>query len=270
MKYGDFNVMKDAATFAGRFGFLSREIFFEHLCPKSRARKYTNWDALVQNGIFYRSRGNASVLHLTKKGIAFAGSRSIRWRPHVYISHDTHVANVLYALSKTQLMTHGWTEAELKEAPGDALRLLGGKNIEKVPDLLVDLKADDRAIRIAIEIEASRKSRAKYDQIALAYAGATKVDLIMFFCEDHNVELQIIGAFDSAFLRKLQKQPITIMIDDFTKHRLGAAASLAGREFTIENLLLRALRLVRVANKSGRDESEIPVSPSIISEEGSA
>jgi len=265
MKYGDLKVMKDAAEFAGRFGFLSREIFFEHLCSKSRARKYKNWDALVMNGIFYRSRGNPGVLHLTRMGIALAGSRSIRWRPHVYIPHDTHAANVWYAFRQAQLLTRGWTEGELKAQPWDALRHLGGENIEKVPDLLVDLEAQGHAVRIAVEIEASRKSRMKYDQIALAYARITRVDLIMFLCEDRNVELQILGAFDSEFLRKRQKQPVTVLIDDFTKHRLNATASLAGRDFSLETLICRALRIEALPAKSGRDESETGVSPSMIS-----
>lgn len=260
MRVRDASVISSAAEFAGRFGFLSREIFFQHICDRSRANKYGYWNALVSGGVFYPSKGNRDVLHLTKSGFAIAGRRAIRWRPHIYIPHDTHVARLWFALDRTGLMNESWTEGQLKASPWDALRVLGSENIEKLPDLIVQLQSGERSVRLAIEVEATRKSKSKYDQIALSYVKAGKVDLILFVCEDAAVERSIQSAFDSDFFRNAQRQPVTGLLSDFRESGLQAPIRIASRELAFNRLLSKALRVDDVLEQSKRDHFETRVS----------
>lgn len=236
-------LIQRAAAFAGRFGFLSREIFFKHISNHSRSATYRYWNTLITSGFFYPSRSNPDVLHLTKQGFGIAGCRAMKWRPHIYLTHDSHVANVWFGFNDAGLIERSWTEGQLKESPWDTIDILGGENIDKIPDLVVDLRGSERVVRIAVEIESTRKSKAKYDQIALAYARMPKVDLIMFFCEDSTLEYQIVAAFSSKYFLDLQKQPITILLDDFSKNQFSSKATIAKKARSFDELICRALKL---------------------------
>ena len=40
-------IKRQAIHFASRFGFITREIFFDHFCDRSRSQKYLIWKMLI-------------------------------------------------------------------------------------------------------------------------------------------------------------------------------------------------------------------------------
>ena len=140
MSTKDPRITKAAIEFASKFGFLTQEIFFEFLCPRSRARKYDNWNSLLENGYFVASQRNPKVLYFTKKGFASAGALSVKRRYYYYVEHDSVAAKVLLQLESTGQVIRSWTEAELRASPWEAISVLGASDTVKLPDLVVDLK----------------------------------------------------------------------------------------------------------------------------------
>lgn len=260
MRAPDEAILQGALEFAGMFGFLTRDIFFEHLCPRSRSRKYANWNALVREGLFQNSKTSKNVLYLSPKGLNHAGGRSVRKRVHYFIGHDSLVAQIWFSLREFGGVRRSWTEAQLRDSPSDALNILGGKNIEKLPDLVVDLATPHRTVRIAIEVEATRKSRERYDQIALAYTRLSAIDLIFFFCEDAALEYQVTKAFRGSVFREVGKIPVTVLLDDFLKNRLRSVATVDNRKFGLDTFIARVIESARNQDQTGRDGTETGVS----------
>lgn len=60
-------IISDAQEFAARWGFITRDLFFEFFCKMSQAQQYRYWHQLVARGLFAASKANPHVLLLTKK-----------------------------------------------------------------------------------------------------------------------------------------------------------------------------------------------------------
>ena len=241
MRYQDAAIRSNAIKFAAMFGFLSRELFFEFLCPRMRTQKYQNWNSLIRSGLFRKSKSDDTVLFLSPRGFSLAGKRAVTSRFHLYFAHDALVAKTWFKFLSRGIVLRTWTESQLKESPWDALSILGGKNLEKIPDLVMDLNGEDRPVRIAIEVEATQKSKVRYDQMALSYTRMQSVDLVMFVCDNKAIEHQVVKAFSGAIFRKTGKLPVTVLVDDFVANDFQAQARIENHVFSIEDFLSRAL-----------------------------
>jgi hypothetical protein len=260
MSSQDQRIIRSATQFCGKFGFLTQDVFFEFLCQRSRSRKYSNWSRLLESGLFNQSKSNSKILYLSKMGFARVGSRAVKSRSPFFIRHDTYVAKVLLELEKTKCVLRSWTEAELRTDPWQTLEILGSKNIDKLPDLVVDLQGSNGFVRVAVEIEASRKSKEKYQRISLAYLGLTRINLVVFICEDRTLEDLIRRLFSSPVYLKAEKSPVTLLLEDFEKDRLQSTVRLQDRNFKFLDLLSRALHLQLSLETTTRDTLEKPVS----------
>lgn len=232
----DQKIIDEAVLFTAQFGFLTRDLFFAHLCPRSRNRKYSNWKSLMSTDNFRRARSNSKILYLTRKGMVASGIRAVRPRFASYIPHDSEVAGLVFALKKTSPAFSFWTEPQLKEAPWDSLAVMGCQNLDKYPDAVVDLNLGSGSVRVAIEMECNRKSKGRYEQIALAYVGMKKIDLILFV-GDRVSDLEIIRkAFAFTGI-----SPALMKIADFKEHGLNANVAIKNQSLALSTLLEKLL-----------------------------
>lgn len=259
MRSKDPQILKSSLEFAAKFGFLSKAIFYDFLCPRGDTQKYMNWKGLTEDGYFRKSRQNGDLLYLSPKGLKVCGTHAVRSRFYYYLNHDTHVARVLFAIQSTGLCIHFWTEAELQMLPWDALSILGSGNLNKIPDLVVDLKSSTGTMRFAIEIEASRKSNHKYDQIALAYLTMKKVNLVIFFCETDIIEMQIHRAFHDEIFLKAEKSPATVILSEFQVDNLKSKIKLLDRTFELVEFLARALGIPQNSENLEPNQNRKPI-----------
>jgi hypothetical protein len=242
MSNKDPRIIKEAISFARKFGFLTQEIFFEFLCERGRTQKYDNWNSLIGDGYFNPSQKNPKLLYFTKKGFAAAGPSCVKRRYFYYIDHDTIAAKILLHLEKSDRVLRSWSEAELRAAPWEAISVVGASDATKLPDLVVDLQGTEGFVRIAFEIEASRKSRERYDQISFAYYGMKRVNLVVFVCENSALEKQIKRSFDSSLFKDAGKSPVTMLIDDLQQNWLSTLSRFKGRELIFRDLISTAIK----------------------------
>ncbi len=228
--------------FTARFGFVTRDIFFEFLCPLQRSSQYAIWAELKSSRLIEVSRSNADVFYLTKKGRALFQRPAIPARSIYFVEHDIYVAQLLLTLNQSGMLAEYWTERKLRSEPNVAFEVLGTDRLSKFPDLVVELKSATGSLKIAIEVERSQKTSARYDQIAMNYVNATSLGLLVFACETQATRNSIQKAFQGEYFERAAKIPATLLLEDFTKARAGADVKFLNRTMSFKKLILAALK----------------------------
>lgn len=262
MRKRDVSVLQEAQLFAARFGFLNQEIFFRYLCTKSRSQKYFYWKTLVDDGWFFRSNQNPKVLYLSRKSRSVLGNGCIPARDLMYVDHDSHMGSFLLSLSRTNLLVRSWTEADLTRAPWESFQILGTDRFAKIPDLILDVRTSNGFLRIAVEIEKTRKAKSRYAQIALSYLEMSRVDLVIFGCDTEAIAKEIRDAFRGEGFAKGQKIPGVFLLDDFDKHLFNSKFTFNEREFKFHQFIRGATRLGDIHFPSMPDDDRTRVRPS--------
>lgn len=243
MRKKDIETLRKTQHFAARFGFITRELFFEYLCRKGRSQQYAQWKALVDDGWFTKSTHDGRVLYLSRKSRKILGAGCVPSRSLMYVDHDSLMGAFLLSLNRTGLILRAWTEADLTRAPGDAHRLLGADRFAKIPDLILDLRAHHGFLRVAVEIEKTRKSRNRYSQIALSYRLMPRVDLVIFGCDSEATVMEVRRAFQGEAFLRAKKFPGTFLLKDFAESEFAARFQFQDRDFEIGEFLRAATRL---------------------------
>lgn len=243
MRQKDTATLKEAQVFAARFGFITQEIFFHYMCPKGRSQQYFHWKALVDEGWFIRSTRDARVLYLSRKSRKALGAGCIPARSLTYIDHDGQTGAFFLSLNWTGLVLKSWTEADLTRAPWEAYQILGTDRFSKIPDLILDLRTDRGFLRVAVEIEKTRKSRSRYAQIATSYLNMPRIDLVIFGCESEVILTEVRRAFRGESFQKAQKIPGLFLLKDFNDEGFASHFKFREREFRFGEFLRAATRL---------------------------
>lgn len=228
-----------AETFATKFGFVTRDLFFEFFCPTKRTQQYEHFNRLVKVGAFVRSDNDQNLLYLSSRRRRSLPVKAVPARFPSFIKHDTDVARFLLLAERGKFVSRSWTEQELAIAPWDAQALLGSELLAKLPDLLIDLTCNQNRIRIAIEIERTRKSRMRLDRIASSYLGMKSVDLVIYGCETDAIASELKRAFGYVAFRDSDKGPVYFQTSALRRNGLDCEAEVFGRRETLRELLLK-------------------------------
>ncbi|HEY8271342.1 MAG TPA: hypothetical protein VIG33_10685 [Pseudobdellovibrionaceae bacterium] len=231
-----------ALEFTARFGFITRDLFFEYICPLKRALKYYHWAALQEEGLIYVSRTLSDVFYLTRKGRLFYSKPSAPARSIYFIPHDKIVGQILLSLKASGFVENYWTERDLKTDRLIACSILGTGQLLKYPDLVIDMKGANRSLRVALEVERSQKAAFRYDQISMAYISANRIGLLVFACSTKGTVSLIERAFQGELFQKAAKVPATFLLNDFSKSGIDANATFMGRQLKLRRLILAALQ----------------------------
>jgi hypothetical protein len=180
---------------AGRFGFVSRNIFWNHISRRQKSENYSNWAKLLASGLLKPYQASAQHLCLSRAGIRVLQESNGDYvgKAHpMYFPHDELVMAVALACENADLIRATWTnDAVLRAMPTiGQVQLLGAK-AEKIPDLVFDLKVGGESTRVALEVERTRKSIARYDTLVLSYMQMRSIDLVIIAFNDRYTEKQI-------------------------------------------------------------------------------
>ena len=236
-------VIAEAEKIAAKFGFLSREIFFHTLSPFSRAHTFRTWAGLPSSGSFDIASGSKDIFYLSRRRRCALNTAPVPLRNLAYVDHDNHVARMYLMLRRTGLVRRAWSEQELGMSPWDAMEILGSDNLGKIPDLVVDLSVGEDTLRVAIEIERRRKSRLRYDHVALGYLRMAKVDLIIYGCDSRAIEREVRRAFSGEVFRSKRRQPGFYDLEAFRTTGLEVPFEIFGRRYSL-------IEFLRLATKS--------------------
>tara|TARA_B110001454_G_C12723306_1_gene436418 strand:- start:28895 stop:29710 length:816 start_codon:yes stop_codon:yes gene_type:complete len=231
-------IILDSLEFAARWGFLTRELFFDFICPMSQAQQYRYWNYLMTSGLFVKSRHSTNNLILAKKGRADFGSSARPARSHFYVDHDALVARFFFAFENRGLIASSWLEDEFMRNPVEAYDVLGMPQIQRIPDLVFDLKtANGSTVRCALEIEKVTKSQSRYAKMALAYLNASKIDVILFGCIQPTTERIVQRAFNTAALLESKRIPGTFLLDEFDPGSLETSLKFQSNTMSIKRFV---------------------------------
>ena len=220
MKSLESKTLMDAIQFASRWGFLSRDIYFKYFCDKRRAMQYIYWKNITSSGYFVRSKVNDQVCYLTTKGKKLLSEESNSARFHVYIEHDTLVADLILMLQIQKKIVRYWTEAELKKSQLTAYSVLGGERVDRYPDAVIDVNANGQIERYAIEIERKVKSRFRYNKMVLNYSYYKKLKGVLFGCDRLSTAKAIQNSFFDSQLAKSEFKIGTYHYSEFEEQGL--------------------------------------------------
>lgn len=260
MKHWNKEIIREAQQFAARWGFLTRDIFFDFICPMSRAHRFRYWSHLVSQGYFLRSQANPLVLILSKKSRNQLGGRARPARQSIYVAHDSVAAHVFLSLQKRGLIVRSWIEDELMRNPMDAFTILGTQRVARIPDLIFDLKTQVGAVRCALEIERTTKTQSRYTKLALAYLGYQNISVILFGCQEKVTEDAIRRAFSSSSFTERNLVPGLFQYPAFDLENLQTTIRFHDKEFEIQNFLEIITRASVPRLHSLRDKRETAVS----------
>ncbi len=233
-------VKKATIDFAARFGFVTREIFFDYLCPMMRSRKFSYWRDLQVDGFIKPALSNVHICYLTKTGRKVSLRPVTPARSMFFIEHDSATAALYLELDRSGLVLRSWTDHELSRNPWDACTILGTDRMEKIPDLVIDMKSASGALRIAIETERSRKASVRYDEASLHYLRFKNVNLLLYACNSEATLGAVARAFAADAFRRAEKTPALFLLSDFKKSKLNAEARFMGHRLSLKKLILAA------------------------------
>ncbi len=239
------HALRTACELAARFGFVSRVVVWRHLCPPGPASTYRYWRYLSNAPEFSPFKvGLSSRHHLVlspdcKK--AWGKHGVVSNRSAVYFQHDEFLMDLILLLRSSLLLARYWTEQELRMDSHLALKTLGGDSRQKMPDLIIDLKSE-QPVRVAVEIEKTRKSQTRYRLMQMAYKRLSKIDLLLFGVIDQQTEITIRECFE----RGGYNRPIGFfLLGDFANLGLNCELRIDKKSFRIVDLLTRICKFTK-------------------------
>lgn len=227
----------EALMLAHKFGFISKDIFWDFLSPDGISTKYKHWRRLCKSPFFspyHSGSGVPEYLFLSAKGKQRMGQDAVTQTVDVYLAHDELVMRCYLHLKNESLMVNCWSESELKADRTLSIKSLGNGVVSKLPDLLFDVRGGTDTIRCALEVERTRKSQARYRAIRGAYAKASKVDLVLFGVSDPKIEEAITKEVITASGNTLGREMGFFDISDFTEQGLDSQLRIVGKETTLK------------------------------------
>lgn len=238
MRKMNSEIIRNAQIFASRWGFLTRDIFFDFICELGRSQNYEYWNHLVASGLFVRSAASDSVLLLSHKSRRSNFGKSARpSRLPTYIEHDAIAARYLLTLERTNLISTYWLEDELLRNPTTAYQVLGAERLHRIPDVVFDLKTATGTLRCALEVEKTAKTHARYSKMALTYLGYKKIGITLFACGNAWTENAVQLAFQGRTFEEKKKIPGRFQYLDFESHSLEAMIRFGSNQMRMKEFL---------------------------------
>lgn len=218
---------------AHKFGFVSRSMVWEFLSPKGRTARYKHWKKLKESPLFspyILGSGSPEYLVLSSQGKKLMGVDSVSEVSTIYLTHDEMVMRFYLQLLKDAKPEAAWSEAELKKDRALSIRSLGDGVVSKLPDLLFDINIKGEVLRIALEVERTRKTQSRYQTMRRAYQRATQIDAILFGVSEARIEKAIEKEIEEAGLAFFGKAVGFFDLAEFQESAFQAQVRMQGKE----------------------------------------
>lgn len=179
------NVPEREIRFAAKTGFLSKRLWAEFFIEGTPSWNRRLWKQFVSRGFFrpHPSTLARDVLVLNRKSpvvMSIVGDE-ISSAPYVsQLEHDEMAAHILLELMRAGIVQSFITEAEQKRIPNGERRISGYAERLKYPDAIVTIGGPSATIRVALELELSRKDPKRYRQCLDTYAARCDVNRVIF------------------------------------------------------------------------------------------
>lgn len=184
--------VEKAIEIASRFGFISKDIYWNHISQAQQTMTYRLWNRLTEEGLFIPldSTLKGQFLKLSQLGRSIAlKQRLMPVSPPILqqLSHDELILKLALALENKDLIQKSMPEVYYKSSSLFFSKSFSGPQ-RKIPDLYFSLNLPYKKIRVAAEYERTRKTESRYRSILMNYASFKEVDLVLFIVNDVLIE----------------------------------------------------------------------------------
>lgn len=184
----------DAIELASKFGFISKSVWDEQLCSGKQNWRNKSWSQLTRSKIFreipeYGLRNQ--ILTLTSLGKKLANSNGfnpvdVPWSK-TYLHDEILIKLILRIRSTTEVLW--WkTENEIRLDHSMGISYSGRSQQGKFMDLLVSFGPKSDPLKIAFELERTRKHYPRYLHLVSAFREMSQVDGVIILCEEKAIE----------------------------------------------------------------------------------
>jgi len=254
-------ITKQALEFAARWGFLTKDLFYDFICRMSAVQNYRYWRSLTEDSLFVQSKASENVLLLSHKSRRqFFGESARPSRLPAYIDHDSIAARFLMTLQQTGLVTNYWLENDLMSNPLETYDILGSARVHRIPDVIFDLKTSSGMVRCAYQVEKTTKTQSRYSKIGLAYLDYSKINLVLFACGSLAMEVAVTRGFQGNAFTDANRVPGIFQYPDFSALGLKTKIRFGTREYSILNFLEVVTKQIVTTGNSKRNLNEKPIS----------
>jgi hypothetical protein len=171
--------------FASKSGFLSKSVWLDHFATGSTGWKNKVWKSFLKRGYFLKHparRADDVLVPNPKDGaVKRLVGDAVASSPYIFqLDHDEQCSRIALTLQRRGIAQAFMTEAEQKRHFFGLNKSFSEARAVKFPDLLLEVKCQSGIRRLAIEVELSRKSPARYRKIFQSYAAKRDYDIIVF------------------------------------------------------------------------------------------
>lgn len=237
-----------AIRYCKKFGFISKDFFWNYLSPNGQSTKYRYWDMFLDSNYFipYRElRQSGEYFYLNLKAAIkshFSNITPVGKRTPLYFYHDEKVMLFAFALENAGLIQTFWSEQELRSNPMLSYELLGGDS-SKLPDLVFELNCTGAPFRATLEIETTRKSNNKYYKGLLNYSALKSIDLIFFGVDQVRTRAALKSELSKGYFDSIYKKSAFFSIPEFEDSGLESVLELNSNQIIIKQFLKNLINL---------------------------
>lgn len=218
--------------YLGKVGVLSTSDWNQYFCRNKHRRWQFRQLALLKSNGYIKKHPASSLLGkwiLADKGKAFLHQHN--W-PTVnavsanHVDHDEFVARSICEMERAAYI-HSWkVERELKTLNQKDYMISNIDGDMKFPDAIFKVKLAVGMRTIAIEYERRGKSETRYRTILWNYSNLSSISLVVFICEDDQIERRILRALKNIGNTDLINRFATVSSLDWKSSPLDAPIKL--------------------------------------------
>jgi hypothetical protein len=188
--------------FAAKTGFLTKKLWDAHFANGTYSWRQKQWSYLVGRGYFKKHPSSRAidVVILDRKNpdVRRLVGDQITSPPYLnQLDHDELVADFILRLS--DVITNFRTEGEQKRFRLGQHNRLDMDYRDKYADALIQLKAPEKKMTLALELELTTKCQKRYRRIFNTYAAVKNIDRVIFITRTESQAESIRQAIVDAY-----------------------------------------------------------------------
>jgi len=208
--------------FAAKSGFLSKSVWLDFFAAGSTGWKNKVWRSFLEREYFLKhpARRADDVLVPNPKSAAvkrLAGD-AVAAPPYIFqLDHDEQCSRIALSLQRRGVVQDYMMEVEQKRHFFGWNKSLSEARAVKFTDLLLEVKCQSGFKRVAVELELSRKSPARYRKIFQSYAAKRDYSTIIFLSRSQTIFDALARAMKDATFPTWEKQVGFSSVDGWLK-----------------------------------------------------
>lgn len=235
------NVPEREIRFAAKTGFLSKGLWQEFFVAGSASWKRRLWKSFLERGFFrpHPSSLAGGVFVLTRKSpvvVRLVGDE-ISSPPYIsQLEHDETVARILLELMRSRAIDSFQIEMELKRKFDGERRFHDGTDRLKYPDAIVEVGGRGSKVRIALELELTRKDPKRYRQCVGTYASRADVSKVIFVVRSTGIADSIRRAMRETYYPDWERPIGFGSLEDWKENPAKAVIQFGEKSMTLEQI----------------------------------